>query len=80
MERARTKRERFVVSRNGEPTLVMLSVEDYVENILKQPASLAALQKESRQNGLNRLTMADINREISVVRREERSKNMKRHP
>lgn len=73
MQRARTKRERFVVSRNGTPTMVMLSIDDYLENILPRSDSLKALQGDARKRGLDRLSLADVNREIRAVRRAKRS-------
>lgn len=72
MERARTKGERFVVSKNGDPTVVVLSVADYAENVLKKPASLAALQADARRRGVDQLTPRAINREITGYRKSKR--------
>lgn len=72
MERARTKGERFVVSRRGSPAVVVLGIADFARNILKKPASLAALQADARRRGLDRITPAMISREIAAVRRERR--------
>ncbi len=73
MQRARTKRERFVVSRNGRPTMVMLSIDDYLKKILPQTDSLLSLQSDARRRGLDRLSLADVNREIRAVRRGKRT-------
>ena len=78
MQRARTKRERFVVSRNGTPTLVILSIDDYLENILPQPDSFTALQANARTRGLDRLSLADVNREVRAVRRAKRPETRSR--
>ncbi len=72
MERARTKGERFVVSKNGAPTVVVLSIADYATNVLKKPASLAALQADARRRGVDQLTPASVNREIVAYRKSKR--------
>lgn len=77
MERARAKGERFVVSKNSKPTVVILSLDDYINNILPMPKSLAVLQQEARRRGLQQMTLQDINREIAAARRERRPKKKK---
>jgi prevent-host-death family protein len=72
MERARTKGERFVVSKNGDPTVVVLSIADYAANVLKKPASLALLQADARRRGVDQLTPATVNREITTYRKSRR--------
>ena len=78
MERARTKGERFVVSRNSRPTVIILSLDDYLNNVLPMPESLAALQLGARRRGLQQMTLRDINREIAAARQERSRKTKKR--
>ena len=40
-----------MVSKYGDPTVVIMSVEDYVESVLKVPESLARLQADARPAG-----------------------------
>lgn len=68
MRRARDHRERFIVDRRGEPQVVILSVEDYFQNVVKQPESLTRLQEEARRRGLDKLSMEEINREVRRIR------------
>ena len=37
MSRAATRNERFVVDRRGEPAVVIMSVNDYVDNFAPEP-------------------------------------------
>lgn len=69
MRRARDHQERFIVDRRGEPQVVILSVEDYFQNIVKQPESLTRLQEEAMRRGLDKLSMEEINREVRRTRK-----------
>ncbi|MBZ0159075.1 MAG: type II toxin-antitoxin system Phd/YefM family antitoxin [bacterium] len=69
MQRARDNQERFIVDRRGEPQVVILSVEDYFRNVVKEPQSLARLQAEARQRGLDKFPMSAIDREIRRIRK-----------
>ena len=72
MERAQRDRARFLVSKNGEPAVVILAVEDYLESVLKQPSALTNLQAAARKRGLNRLSLDDVNQEIAEVRKKRK--------
>jgi prevent-host-death family protein len=72
LELVRSKRARFVVSRNGEPAAVILGIEDYLESVVGTPAALAAIQAESRKRGVDLLSITDINAEIDAVRKARR--------
>ncbi len=69
MQRARENQERFIVDRRGEPQVVILSVEDYFRNVVKQPASLIRLQEEAKKRRLDKLSMNAIDREIRRIRK-----------
>jgi prevent-host-death family protein len=78
LDLVKTKRARFVISRNGEPAALILSIEDYLESTLETPKELAAIQKEARKRGLDLLSMEDINAEIDGYRTEQLAKKKKR--
>lgn len=71
MQRARENQERFIVDRRGEPQVVILSVEDYFRNVVKQPASLIRLQEEAKKRHLDKLSMNAIDREIRHLRKAQ---------
>jgi PHD/YefM family antitoxin component YafN of YafNO toxin-antitoxin module len=71
MQRARENQERFIVDRRGEPQVVILSVEDYFRNVVKQPASLIRLQEEAKKRRLDKLSMNAIDREIRRIRKAQ---------
>jgi prevent-host-death family protein len=49
LERVSKSRDRFLVTKNGEAKAVILSLEDYLEAIVKTPECLAALQEETKK-------------------------------
>lgn len=71
------RRERFVVGRRGEPKVVIMGIEDFLNTIAPEPRVLAAIREDSIRNGTSDLTMTEINREIAAYRRERASKNGK---
>ncbi len=68
LERVKKNQERFVISKKGEPTAVILSVEDYMRSIVKQPEALRKLQKKAKRAGTDKLTLEDIDAEIKAFR------------
>lgn len=68
LERVKKNKERFLISRKGEATAVILSVEDYLRNIVKQPEVLTRLQKQAKRAGTNKLTLEEIDAEIKAFR------------
>ncbi len=68
LERVKKKKERFLISRKGEATAVILSLEDYLRNIVKQPEVLTRLQKQAKKAGTNKLTLEEIDAEIKAFR------------
>lgn len=78
LDLVKTKRARFVISRNGEPAALILALEDYLESTLSTPKELAAIQKEARKRGLDLLSLDAINAEIDDHRTEQLAKKKKR--
>jgi len=70
MKRAKENNDRFLVSKKGEPQVVILGIEDYFKNILKKPKSLQRIQAEAKKRGLDKMSMSDIDTIVSDVRKE----------
>jgi prevent-host-death family protein len=73
-------KEDVVLTSNGKPMGVLVGVDetrldDTVEAIRRAKAILAVsrMRRKAAESGLNRLSMAEINREIREVRRRRRS-------
>lgn len=73
MDRAIRDKERFIVDRRGEPAVVILSVQDYLESIQSAPEWLQQAWKGAKKRGLDKLTMDEIDAEITAYRREKRA-------
>ena len=69
LERVKKNQDRFLINKNGEATAVILSIEDYLRNIVKQPDVLTKLQKQSKKAGTNKLRIEDIDAEIMAFRK-----------
>jgi hypothetical protein len=70
LRRASEENERFVVDRRGKPSVIIMSVRDYIRNIAPTPAAYRAIRQEARKNGTSSLSMSEINREIAAHRRQ----------
>lgn len=72
LDRVKRNQERFVVSRKGEATAVILGYEDFVRSILriKEPVILRRVREEARRSGASKLTLKEINAEIRSAREE----------
>ena len=68
LESVKKNQDRFLISRKGEATAVILSVEDYLRNIVKQPDVLTKLQKQAKRAGTNKLSIEEIDAEIKAFR------------
>ena len=68
LERVKKNQDRFLISKKGEATAVILSVEDYLRNIIKQPDVLTKLQKQAKKAGTNKLSLEDIDAEVKAFR------------
>ena len=70
MRRAKTAQTRFVVDRRGEPQVVIMGIEDFLQTVAPEKKVLAAIRAAARKSGRNKLSMVDIDREIRAYRRE----------
>lgn len=71
MDMAVRNRERFVVDRRGEPAVVILGVQDYLESVAAAPDWLRQAWAGAKKRGLDRLTMEEIDGEVSAYRKEK---------
>jgi len=74
MKRATENDERFLVDKRGEPTVIIMSVKDYIETIAPTPQVLKRIGEASKRKGTDKLSMREIDREIAAARRELRQK------
>jgi prevent-host-death family protein len=72
MRRASKKNERFVVDRRGQPSIVIMSIKDYIDSFAPTPDWLRQIGAEAKGKGLNKLTMRQIDAEITAARKERR--------
>jgi hypothetical protein len=72
MNRAVENNDRFLVERNGEPAVLILSVTDYVKTFAPPPDWLEKSWNSAKRHGLDKLTPKDIDAEITAARRDRR--------
>ena len=77
MNRAVDHNERFLVERNGEPAVLILSVADFVKTFAPPPDWLEKSWDLSKRRGLDKLSTDDIDAEIAAYRREKRTRKAK---
>ena len=68
MRRASAKNERFLVDRRGEPSVIIMSLKDYMATFAPEPGWLAKIRAQSVKNGTDKLTMDEINGIVAEVR------------
>jgi len=72
MNRAVENNDRFLVERNGEPAVLILSVTDYVKTFAPPPDWLEKSWDSAKRHGLDKLTAKEIDSEIAATRRDRR--------
>ncbi len=77
MNRAVENNDRFLVERNGEPAVLILSVADYVRTLAPPPDWLEKSWKSAKRRGLDKLTSKEIDAEIAASRRHRRGRKAK---
>jgi prevent-host-death family protein len=78
IKRATQKNERFVVGHRGEPSIVIMSMKDYMHTFAPAPKELRAMQATARQAGSSDLSPARINGIVSAVRKKQKPSSNKR--
>jgi len=71
IRRATKNNERFVVDRRGQPSVIIMSIKDYVDSIAPPPQWLKDIQTSSKRRGTDKLTIRQIDAEIAAARREQ---------
>jgi prevent-host-death family protein len=78
IKRATQKNERFVVGHRGEPSIVIMSMRDYMKTFAPAPNQLKAMQATAGRTGANKVSPIRINRIVSTVRKEQKTSSGKR--
>jgi len=68
LERVSKNKDRFLISKRGEAKAIIMGVEDYLKNVVKQPEALVKLQKQAEKAGTSKLTLEEIDQEIKAFR------------
>lgn len=78
--------EEVVITRNGKPFALLLNTRpEELENMLRAirgerfTATLRKMQEHAEGQGLNDMTMAEIDAEIALARKERRERNAGGH-
>ena len=74
MNRAVENNDRFLVERNGEPAVLILSVNDYVKTCAPPPDWLEKSWESAKRSRLDKLSMEEIDAEIAASRRGRRGR------
>jgi prevent-host-death family protein len=77
MNRAVENNDRFLVERNGEPAVLILSVADYVRTLAPPPDWLEKSWDSAKRHGLDKLTRKEIDAEITASRYARRTRRAK---
>src|SRR6266404_414004 len=56
--------------RRYEEPLVTLNLREYIRQLAPTPPALRAMQEDARRKGTDKLSMAQIDREVGAVRRQ----------
>jgi prevent-host-death family protein len=78
MDRAVENHERFIVDRRGEPAVVIMSVQDFINAVAPAPKWLEKAWAGAKERGLEKLSPHEIDAEIKAYRREKREKHGKK--
>jgi prevent-host-death family protein len=77
LKRVKSRRERFVIGRRGEPQAVILGFDDFLETFAPPPDWLERSWKAAERNGAAKLTMRQIDAEIARARAARRASSLK---
>jgi PHD/YefM family antitoxin component YafN of YafNO toxin-antitoxin module len=74
LKQASEENERFVVERAGKPSVIIMSLRDYIRNLAPTPEAHRRLREEAAQNGSASISAREIEAEITAVRRPARKR------
>ena len=69
METVEREQVRYVVSRRGKAKMVLMSVRDYLKNIVKKPDIMVQLQMDAKKAGRDTISDNEIDTEIAAYRK-----------
>jgi prevent-host-death family protein len=69
METVEREQVRYVVSRRGKAKMVLMSVRDYLKNIVKKSDILVQLQMDAKKSGRDTISDQEIDAEIAAYRK-----------
>ena len=70
MELAERDNARFIVDKRGEPSVVIMSVRDFINTIAPPSDWLTKAWTGAKRRGLDTLTMQEVDAEIAAARTE----------
>src|ERR1700761_3238609 len=73
MDLATRNDERFIVDRRGEPSVVIMSVQDFIRTVAPPPDWLQKAWTSAKRSGLDTMTLDEINAEIGAYRRDKKT-------
>jgi prevent-host-death family protein len=75
IRRASKNNQRFIVDRRGEPLVVIMGIQDFLDTVAPEPEVLTLIGETSKRKGTNKLTVREIDAEIAAVRRAKRKQD-----
>jgi len=72
IKEAEEKNMRFLISKRGKPMVVILGVEDYLKNIVKESSLLTKIQINAQKAGLDQIGDKEIEVEIAAYRKTKK--------
>jgi len=70
---------REALRRYQQPS-VILNLREYIRQIAPTPPALRAMQQDAKRKGTDKLSMAQIDREVAAVRRQHSGKKKTKQP
>ena len=70
LKRAGEGDERFLVDRRGQPSVIIMSIRDYIRNIAPPTSATKAIREDAKRKGTSTLSIREIDRVIATVRRQ----------
>lgn len=77
IRKANQKSARLIVGKLGEPAGVLVGIGDYIRTFAPEPDVLKVIGEQSKSKGTDKLTMRQIDREITAYRKEKRTADAK---
>jgi prevent-host-death family protein len=75
MELAKRDNTRFIVDHRGEPSVVIMSVQDFINTVAPSADWLVEAWSHAKRRGLDKLTPEEIDAEIAAARADKRAGN-----